>query len=359
MPPAAPSAEAAKSTDSPGRIAELALELTEKMDRSISQIKDVNSKARLLSFNAQIEAARAGGQTGAAFAVVAQAMQELSGRTSRVADDMINETGTSIEELNEISRVLSSNVRGTRLADLASGNIDLIDRNLFERTCDVRWWATDSSLVDALTDPTPDSLAHATRRMRVILSAYTVYFDLVLTDLDGKIIANGRPDLYESVGGSVAGQPWFTAARGSTNGDQYGFQTCHTSDLVDGERILAYSCAVRTRGETNGAALGVLGVLFKWDDLAQNIVKSTALSPAEWERSRVCIVDDRGFVLADSNDQQLVETLELNPKRTLNDAKGYATENVRGEDTLIAHAKAPGYEGYTTGWHSLILQTEE
>ena len=28
-------------------------------------------------------------------------------------------------------------------------NIDLIDRNLYERSCDVRWWATDSSVVDA------------------------------------------------------------------------------------------------------------------------------------------------------------------------------------------------------------------
>ena len=30
--------------------------------------------------------------------------------------------------------------------------IDLIDRNLYERTCDVRWWATDSAMVAAAAE---------------------------------------------------------------------------------------------------------------------------------------------------------------------------------------------------------------
>jgi len=342
--------------DPPVRIAELAGELSEKMDRSINQIKDVNSKARLLSFNAQIEAARAGGQTGAAFAVVAQAMQELSGRTSRVADDMINETGTSIGELNEISNSLRSKVRGTRLADLAAGNIDIIDRNLFERTCDVRWWATDSSVVDALSNPTPETLAFASKRMGVILSAYTVYFDLVLTDRDGRILASGNPDLFNSVGTNVAEQTWFSSARSTTHGDMYGFQTCHASSLVNDERALTYSCAVREGGSATGSVLGVLGAVFKWDDLAQTIVNSTPLTADEWEGSRVCIVDDHGLVLADSDNQQLTDTLEIDLNKVLASETGFTIETYRGEETIVSHAKAPGYEGYSTGWHSIILQ---
>jgi len=352
-----PTTTPAPIVDAPVRIAELAGELSEKMDRSINQIKDVNSKARLLSFNAQIEAARAGGQTGAAFAVVAQAMQELSGRTSRVADDMINETGNSIGELNEISNALRSNVRGTRLADLAGANIDVIDRNLFERTCDVRWWATDSSVVDALSDPTPDALAFASKRMGVILSAYTVYFDLVLTDRDGRVLANGFPNQYNSVGTNVANQEWFTSARSTTHGDQYGFQTCHASPLVGDERALTYSCAVREGGSANGSVLGVLGAVFKWDDLAQTSVKNTPLTKDEWKGSRACIIDDNGLILADSDDQQLAETLEIDVARVLSAENGYSIENYRGKETIVSHAKAPGYEGYTTGWHSLILQT--
>ncbi len=344
-------------SDPPSRIAELAGDLTEKMDRSISQIKDVNNKARLLSFNAQIEAARAGGQTGAAFAVVAQAMQELSGRTSRVADDMINETGTSIEELNEISHTLRSNVRGVRLTDLAASNIDLIDRNLFERTCDVRWWATDSSVVEALGNSEPNAAALASKRMGVILSAYTVYFDLVLADREGRVIANGRPDLYDSVGVDVSRQPWFTDARTKTSGEGYGFQTCHRSPLVNDQRVLAYSCAVRERGEANAPVTGVLGALFKWDDLAQTIVTNTPLSQEEWSHSRVCIVDKHGVTLADSDESQLETTLDLDHPKILDQGKAYCVAPCAGVESLIAHASAPGYEGYSTGWHSLVIQT--
>ncbi len=74
--------------------------------------------------------------------------------------------------------------------------VDLIDRNLYERTCDVRWWATDSSITDCLF---PRSLfIHRTRKRtdEGILSAYTVYHDLVIADPQGNIITNGKPLEY-------------------------------------------------------------------------------------------------------------------------------------------------------------------
>jgi hypothetical protein len=42
-------------------------------------------------------------------------------------------------------------IRGSRLPDLSLNAIDIIDRNLYERSCDVRWWATDSAIVDELS----------------------------------------------------------------------------------------------------------------------------------------------------------------------------------------------------------------
>ena len=35
-------------------------------------------------------------------------------------------------------------MRSLVMDNLALNAIELIDRNLYERTCDVRWWATDS-----------------------------------------------------------------------------------------------------------------------------------------------------------------------------------------------------------------------
>lgn len=183
----------------------------------------------MLALNARIEAARAG-TAGAAFSVVAEEMQMLGAKTSNIANDLANKTGGAIDDLLDL---IGSSIRGTRLSDLALTNIDLVDRNLYERTCDVRWWATDSSLVDALADPTPENLAYASRRMGVILGAYTVYFDLVLCDNQGQVVANGRPDLFKSVGENAGQANWFRQARDSRSGDDYGFETAHRSNLVN------------------------------------------------------------------------------------------------------------------------------
>ncbi|MBD5781890.1 chemotaxis protein [Pelagicoccus sp. NFK12] len=338
------------------RISDLARDLNSSIGQAIDLITNVNVQTRLLSFNAQIEAARAGGSSGAAFAVVAQAIQELSDRTSKVAKDMNEETQGTIKEVDHISEVMAYRMLGTRLRDLALNNIDLIDRNLYERTCDVRWWATDSSLVDALSHRSREGMDFASRRMGIILSAYTVYYDLVLTDLDGKVVANGRPDRYRSVGADVSESQWFRSARATSNGDEYGFETCHRSSLVNGERVLAYSCVVREGGESTGRPLGVLGILFNWDELAQVIVERTPLPQEEWSRSRVCIVDQSGKVLADTKNSNGNETLDTEITSLFSEERNYSMINTSGKASVVAHAAAPGYETYSTGWHSIIIQ---
>ncbi len=179
----------------PEQIHQLANSLGEKVRKSLKQIDDINTQSRLLSLNAKIEAARAG-EAGRSFEVVATEMGELSDTTKRVAVQLSSKLGGDIQELQSISERLASDVRGTRLADLALTNIDLIDRNLYERSCDVRWWATDSSVVNVLTAPTEARRDYACKRLGVILNAYTVYFDLVVANMNGDVIATGRPDRY-------------------------------------------------------------------------------------------------------------------------------------------------------------------
>src|SRR6185436_17147110 len=105
---------------------------------------------------------------GVSFAVVGQEMVSLSHRTSDAATRLRSESQELVRELTDISRRLSVDVRGTRLADLALTNIDLIDSNLYERSCDCRWWATDTAVVDALAQPSASSAQHASERLAVI-----------------------------------------------------------------------------------------------------------------------------------------------------------------------------------------------
>lgn len=343
-------------TATPERISELAETLLARIRGSIKEISDINLQARVLAINAQIEAGRAG-EAGRSFAVLGHEMASFSTHTQQASKKLEEESEVLVLELAEISRRLATDVRGTRLCDLAHTNIDLIDRNLYERSCDCRWWATDVAMVSALERPDEAAARHAGERMGVILNAYTVYFDIVLADRNGVVIANGRPSDYTSRGTEHRKAPWFESALATASGDEFGFQSVHASPLVGGKRALVYSCKVCRGGDAKAEVLGVLGVVFNWDGLAQKIMHETPIEAAKKSLTRVCIVDDAGNVLADSQDRILQERLEFGERTALfAQKKASATATVGGAQVLAAHAQSPGFETYRTGWHSLILE---
>jgi methyl-accepting chemotaxis protein-like sensor/cache domain-containing protein len=342
-----------RQADSVHDIAHFVSDLSSTLTSAIKEINDINANTRLLALNARIEAARAGA-AGAAFSVVAGEVQTLSEKTSGVANDMATKTQRSIAELTHI---IGTSVRGTRLSDIALTNIDLIDRNLYERSCDVRWWATDSSVVDALTARTDEAYKFACKRLGVILNSYTVYLDLVLADCEGKIVANGRPDQYTSIGRKVDDQEWYRSAQRTRSGEEFGFQTAHRSPLVDGQPVLVYSCGVRSGGQANGELIGVLGIVFNWEALAQTIMKSLPLSPAERDKARAVIVDTKGNLLADSREKHLMESLDVKDfEQVFANKKGFFVSQYQGQECCVGHAKSPGFETYATGWYSLVIQ---
>ena len=250
------------------------------MATSIDEIADINGRGRLLSLNARIEASRAGDKLGAAFGVVAQEMQDLSNTTARVTHALSNGANQAITELERMSDAPATNVRGLRLSEYAGVNIDLIDRCLYERSCDVRWWATDASLVDALTDRTAAAYEYASRRLGVILDAYTVYFDLALCDTQGNVIANGRPKQFASQGLNVESSAVLVGRRIRPAAVSLAFNrpTNRLWSTTNGHWSIRAPFA---KTEMPKEDIGVLGIVFNWDAPAQAIVHNTPLSSDE------------------------------------------------------------------------------
>ena len=358
--PAKPGNNTQDVADGLRQIGTLAKSVAVHFRQAVGDIVRINLQTKILSLNAQVEAARAG-SVGNAFGVVATEMVSLSEQTASVTGKLATETHDSITSLNQIIAGLGQDIRGTRLSDLAMMNIDVIDRNLYERSCDVRWWATDSSAVDALTRKSPEACEHASKRLGVILDSYTVYFDIVLCDLDGIVLANGRKSKFHSQGTCQKSTKWFQSAVQTHDGTQFGFQNVHRSaSLADGKNILVYSCGVRAQGDARGRLIGVIGIVFNWEALGQTVVNATLISSAEKNHTRVCIVDAEGLVLADSHGKITQEVLQLPRQCELfGMKKGYILDKFKGEPMLIAHAQSPGFETYATGWHSLILQKLE
>ncbi len=146
-------------------ILRLAYEVSRVSEEKVDLIDTVMRQTTLLAINARIEAARAG-TSGAAFSVVAQEMGAVARDISRIAQDLRGAIAGNIEKLEGVGTELRREFRGARFTDLAHNAIEIVDRNLYERSCDVRWWATDSAVVDAASDGASSAvLDHAGDRL--------------------------------------------------------------------------------------------------------------------------------------------------------------------------------------------------
>lgn len=316
----------------------------------------VVKQIKLLAINALIEAARAG-ETGKGFAVVANEVQRLAQMATDIAGRFESNVLGRIGLSRSMAETLVTEMEGVRLSDLAQTLVQLIVRNLFERTADVRWWATDSALWDALQDPTPQKAEFAASRLGVINRFYTVYHDLVMTDLSGRIVATANPKHQRRlVGQSLAGDPWFRAASRCASGDDYIVDEVKASPLHEGHHVLVYATGIREGGKGDGRLLGTLGVYFDWQNQGHSIVEKEANLPAQQvDRTTVMLLDEKARVIACNRADRLFTHFAL---RVDGGQQKGCYYNDQG--AIVAYARTLGYEDYDgLGWYGVVVQETE
>jgi hypothetical protein len=331
----------------PERVVALAKEVSDLATEKLRAIEDVADQTRMLAINARVQAAHVGEQ-GAAFAVVADEIGKVAGNVRVLSESLSGQLAPIVDQIDTLGRRLIDDVPGQRMADLALYAVETIDRNLYERSCDVRWWATDSAVVDCAAAADAAAVAHVSERMAVILGAYTVYLDLWLCDLDGNVRANGRADRFGVVGQNVASTKWFRAARGLRSGDDYAVGDVECQPLLGNAQVVTYCASVRESGKANGKPTGVLAVHFDWEPQARAIVQGVRVGAAD--KARVLLVDSNFRVIAASDGQGLLTervSLPLEGRRS-----GFHQDR---SGALVAFHATPGYETYKgLGWFGVI-----
>jgi Methyl-accepting chemotaxis protein (MCP) signalling domain len=130
-----------KPVSNPQEIFELTHQIKKLATGKISDINDINRETTFLALNTLIEAARAG-DAGKEFAAVANQVKHVSTRISDITMILNKELAGSLSKLTDLADSMIERLRtheGQRCADPALNMIDIIHRNLYERSCDIRW----------------------------------------------------------------------------------------------------------------------------------------------------------------------------------------------------------------------------
>jgi len=144
----------------------------------VDEVNANNRAVKLLAVNASIQAGLAGAD-GEGFSIIANEVAHLAKKSLQFVDE-VNLTTDSLRHAVDQSISL-------RLVDAASDAMSKIDRNLFERYCDIQAWSTFDKIISLLEGSVSQDVCLTL--LENIHRIYEVYHDLYVLDLNGKVIA--------------------------------------------------------------------------------------------------------------------------------------------------------------------------
>jgi chemotaxis signal transduction protein len=164
---------------------------------------------------------------------------------------------------------LYQTIIGASLANnrfLASLAVNIMDRNLYERANDCRWWALTDVFRQKLAGGAVD--AKSQQEIADVLSyingLYTVYTGLVVYDATGQVIAVSQPDLQRWVGTTLS-EAWVVDSLALTDSQSYTVSSFAPTALYGGQSTYIYAAAIRHPDEDR--VVGGIGIIF--DSLPQ------------------------------------------------------------------------------------------
>ncbi|HEY0844647.1 MAG TPA: chemotaxis protein CheW [Noviherbaspirillum sp.] len=182
--------------------------------------------------------------------------------------DQISETGNRSNELfSQSIRDLYETVLASRLRDAEFVShllVDLLDRNLYERSDDCRWWALTPELRNALAAEEKDfeTIESITAILEYINRLYTVYTRIFVYDDTGRILASTNPqDGHASVIGTHIDDTTLAAVRALRSEQHYHVTPFVPTPLYGNRPTYVYHAAIRAPGHPT-QIVGGIGIVF-------------------------------------------------------------------------------------------------
>ncbi len=138
--------------------------------------------------------------------------------------------------------------------------IDIMDRNLYERANDCRWWALTSVFQQQLTPENSSTLntLGLTEVLSYINSLYTVYTGIYLYNRHGEIVAVSNQNLNKWLGTKVKQNTGWGGVNSINNSQQYCVSSFELSDYYEEKPTYIYNAAIRN----HSSVVGGIGIVF-------------------------------------------------------------------------------------------------
>lgn len=279
----------------------------------------------------------------------------LLGQLSGTGTDM-NGTRQSFQKLTGslLNQLANETLRKCvlEMTSKAQVAIDILVRNLFERTADIGFLATDDDICAVLREANSlkghysrkieleASLSRLRDRFSEYLSKYSVYSDVVLLDTDGEILVR----IKENAGIERTQHALLKLSLETSDGyvetfDRIDFLPDETSSLVYSFRVV----------DDENRPLGVLCLCFRFDNELKGIF-ANLVAPEDW--SVITLLDNDGRVIASSDTYHVPLGATLTP---ILDRK-YRILRFAGQEYLASTHCSSGYQGYAgPQWYAHIM----
>jgi hypothetical protein len=294
----------------------------------------------LIVLNGQIVSAK---RDANEFMPVLEEIRSIGERTKGVFDNSL---------ANLFNTVLSSLLSEVRFQAFSA--VDIMDRNLYERANDVRWWALTSRFREILAQgrPTASERETLTAILAYINGLYTVYTNLLLFDTQGEILAVSNEAEGALVGQSMGDAPHIRQALAVNASQAYVVLPFAATPLYGGRHTYIYLTSIRAPG--NGPVVGGIAIVFdsepQFDAMLLDTLPRTAQGEVV-EGAFGLFVGRDGKVIASTREQlKPGDSLDLDGPffKLANGGRHSAVSEYEGQNYAIGAAMSQGYREYKT-----------
>jgi hypothetical protein len=304
-------------------------------------------------------------RTIAASAVVSDALKQISRRAYAIDSDLhliglngkiaadrennrvlpavlgsIREVGEQIRNaVHSVIGALYDQTHGSlrrEAEQMAALGVDIMDRNLYERANDNRWWALTPTFRTTLAagTPSPGAAAEIGRILAHINGLYTVYSTLFVFDATGRVVADSRNGASGLVGEKLSGAHIEEALSGR-NTQAYSVSGFEPTPLYDGRPTYIYCGSILAPDFSR--TVGGVAIVFDGEPQFRQMlldVLPVADSGAPYSGSFAAFVNAKGTVISSTDPAHV-------PGGTLNDEK-------LARFQIVARGRSPGYREFKT-----------